>query len=150
MSGKKKFSLGDTPPPSGLSVLLGSGPEETPDDETPPENIPQTPPPATQEDPMVAYEQRLVATYAARRNPLNITSAASPELKARLAVIARIAEDTVGSRQFTESSIIRALVELLTETDIDWRGEFGRLPPDLAARPVEAVKQIVRKAMNRS
>jgi len=76
--------------------------------------------------------------------------AVTATLKAELATISRIAEDTTGSRQFTESVTIWAMAELiLKDEQINWAEEFAGLRPEQVSLPIQAMKDILARHMNR-
>jgi len=139
---EKRFRLGPNTQVSGLDTLINAGPPT-------PATEPVTPNP-TAAGHLAEYERRMIDAFSKRRM-INITSVATPQIKARLALISRAAEDATGSRQYTESALIRALVELfLMPDDIDWYSEFSALAkeqPDLVQRPVEALRWILSRRL---
>lgn len=140
---EKRFRLGPNTQVSGLDTLINAGPPT-------PATEPSVTPNPTAADHLAEYEQRMIAAFSKRRM-INITSVATPQIKARLALISRAAEDATGSRQYTESALIRALVELfLMRDDIDWYSEFSALAkeqPDLVQSPVEALRWILSRRL---
>lgn len=109
---------------------------------------PANPPaPATPAAPS-ALEERLAIEYK-KRATITATVFLEAEQKAALAIVQPLGFELIGSKGYTESAILRALVELLLEAGIDWRTELATAGTGEVGEPRDVLKEIIRKHLPR-
>lgn len=87
----------------------------------------------------------LVERYK-ERGVVTSTVFLTPEQKARIAVLQPLALSILGNKRYTESALLRALVDILDELGIDWEREL-RAAEVGGRKPREVLRTIIEKKL---